>query len=146
MRKFKVQFTYLFALLATLFIAQSATAQSEAHYYQVTTWKIQVPEGGSHQEFGALLGEWHQKVDSKNPKILSSKVLRHVSGSDMRDVVVITEYATWNDIDEAGQLTDKLVEEGWPDEAKRKQFFDTFGKYAITHSDEILMGMPQLTK
>ncbi len=146
MKNIKIQFTYMIALLAILLSTQSVAAQEEAHYFEVTTWKLQIPEDGSRAELNTVMKEWYQKVVLKNPKVLSRKVLVHISGADMRDWVIITEYANWNDINEAGNLNGKLVAEGWPDEAKRKQFFDTFNKYAITHSDEILQEVPELTK
>ncbi|HFA50058.1 MAG TPA: hypothetical protein ENJ95_13700 [Bacteroidetes bacterium] len=146
MKNIKNQFTCIIAVLAFFLAAQSATAQDEGHYFMVTTWKLHIPENGSGKELNSILEEWHKKVVLKNPKTISEKTLVHVSGSDQRDWVVITEYANWNDINEATKIDNKLVEEGWPDKAERKKFFEAFGKYSITHSDEILQEMPKLSK
>jgi len=133
-------------LLTFLFVSEISFAQSEGHYYTVTTWKIEIPENGSNAEFMKLMEEWYAKVTSRNDKIISERVLRHQSGSDMRDWVFITEYASWNDIDAANDMQNKLIDEGWPDKENRKKFFDSFWKYVETHSDEIYKERPTLRK
>jgi len=139
--------TLVLTLISFFFIFNSlANAQDEGHYYTLTTWKISIPEDGSNAEFNELMQEWYDKVVSKNDKIISERVLRHQSGSDMRDWVFISEYASWNDIEAANDVQSKLVDEGWPNKDDRKKFFDTFWKYVITHSDEILQEQPTLRK
>jgi methionine salvage enolase-phosphatase E1 len=135
-----------FVMFALILLSGSSFAQEEGHYYTVTTWKFMVPADGSNAELNELMKEWFDKVVSKNDKILSEKVLVHRSGSDMRDWVFISEYATWNDMDAANEVQNKLVDEGWPNEDDRTKFFDTFWKYVITHSDEILQEKPELAK
>jgi hypothetical protein len=120
--------------------------EEEGHYYTVTTWKFKVPADGSNAELDSLLKVWQEEVVLKNDKILSEKVLRHLWGSDMRDWVFITEYANWNDIKEAGEMQGKLVEAAWPDKEDRKEFFKSFNKYGVTHSDELYMDLPALAK
>jgi len=136
---------FVIAIVAMLF-SSIALAQDEGHFYSVTTWKISVPADGSNSELNELFKEWYEKITSKNDKVLSQKVLRHVTGSDMRDWVVISEYASWNDMDAAGDMQSKLVEEAWPNEDDRSAWFAKFGKYTVTHSDEILQEKPELTK
>ena len=64
----------------------------------------------------------------------------------MRDWVIITEYASWNDIGDAADLANKLIDEGWPNKDAREKYFKTFMKYIVTHSDEILQEQPKFTK
>ncbi|CAZ97800.1 hypothetical protein [Zobellia galactanivorans] len=127
-------------LLLLVFMPTSGTAQ-DGHYYMATTWKLQVPEDGSNKQLKELLKEFSEKTVFKNEKIISEKVMYHISGADLRDVVVITEYANWNDIEAA-----KLMETGWPNEEERATFMKTFGKYVVTHSDEIFKEIPELAK
>jgi hypothetical protein len=136
---------FVFALVAML-LSGTALAQNEGHFYSVTTWKMQVPADGSAAELNELFKEWYEKITTKNDKVLSQKVLRHVTGADMRDWVVISEYASWNDMDAANDMQSKLVEEAWPNEDDRRAWFAKFGKYTVTHSDEILQERPGLTK
>jgi len=139
--------TSVLTLLSIFLILSSfSVAQEEGNYYTVTTWKFEVPEDGSNTELNSLLQEWYDKVVSKNNKIISERVLGHQSGSDMRDWVFISEYASWNDIEAANEVQSKLIEEGWPDKEERGKYFDTFWKYAVTHSDEIFQEVPTLRK
>lgn len=128
------------------FFSSNTFAQNDGHYYTVTTWKIEIPEDGSNAEFMKLMEEWNAKVVSKNDKVISEKVFRHQSGSDMRDWVVVTEYASWNDIDAANNTQNELVNEGWPNADERSAFFKKFWKYVETHSDEIYQELPTLRK
>ena len=141
------QLTIIFVVaFAVFFLSDSSYSQDEGHYYTITTWKLKVPADGSGAEMNELFKEWYDNVTSKNDKVLSQKVLRHSSGSDLRDWVVITEYASWNDIDAAGDEQSRLVQEAWPNEDDRSAWFAKFGKYVVTHSDEILQERPELTK
>lgn len=132
--------------LTIMFSGNLFSQDNQGHYYTVTTWKIKSPDDGSRKEFMDMMKEWHQKVTLKNSKIISERSMAHASGSDMRDFVIITEYASWNDIEAANEEQNKLVEKGWPDKEKRKAFFKRFWQYAETHSDEICQGVPALRK
>ena len=118
----------------------------EGHYYEVTTWKLQVPENGTRAEMNNLMKEFSEKVVFKNDKIISQKVMHHISGADLRDVVIISQYASWNDIDAAGNMQNQLINEAWPTEEGRDNFFKAWGKYVITHADEIYQETPELAK
>ena len=133
-------------IILVLFLIFGGDTVAQNHHYTVTTWKVYVPEGGSMTEFNSLLQEYYDKVVSKNEFIISEKVMRHLSGSDMHDWVFITEYASWNDIDAASERQDELFEEGWPDEKSRQEFNKKFFSYAKTHSDEILVEQAKLRK
>ena len=72
--------------------------------------------------------------------------MRHASGSDSRDLVIITEYASWNDIDAAATRQGELMDTAWGDEAASKEFFKKFNKYFLMHTDEIYIGMAGMDK
>ena len=143
MKTFRLHLCIFVCLL--VFGIQTTTAQ-DGPVYTVTTWKIDIPENGSNAEFNTLFKEFKQKVTRPNSKIISERVMRHLSGSDSRDLVIITEYANWNDIDAAATEQGKLIEKAWPDENSRKQFFDKFGKYFTMHTDEIYSALPDMDK
>ncbi|RFN60087.1 hypothetical protein [Marixanthomonas ophiurae] len=132
-------------LFIACFAWQTNYAQ-ESPVYTVTTWKVTIPENGSNAELNTLLKEFQQKVVIPNNKVVSERVLRHLSGTDSRDLTFITEYANWNDIDEAATIQGELMEKAWPDEASQKEFFKKFNKYFLMHSDEIYTGMPEMNK
>lgn len=130
------------------FINNSAFAQMQeapSHIFVVTTWKIVMPEGGSAAERDSLLKELFNAQKS-NPKVLSTLQLQHHWGNDSRDWVVITEYATMADIDEANKIDQELTKKKWPDDKKRAAFWQAVGKYFDYHSDEIYMEKPEFRK
>ncbi|SDL90076.1 hypothetical protein [Kriegella aquimaris] len=132
--------------IMTLFFTTAAFGQDDGHYYTVTTWKLQVPQDGTRAELNGLMKEFSEKVVLKNEKIISEKVMHHISGADLRDLVIITEYANWNDIDAASTRQTELVETAWSNEDERNAFFKNWNKYVITHSDEIYQEIPELAK
>jgi len=140
---------YCLALALTacvLLFSNSAIAQEEeGHIYVVTTWKSAMPEGGSAEERDALVMEINEARKS-NEKVLSVKNLRHRYGSDRRDWVVIIEYATWADIEEAANINQELDRKKWPDDKKRAEFFRKLTSYFPDHSDEIYTGLPKFDK
>ncbi len=143
MKTFKNKFSTF--LLCFLFASGIAMAQ-DGPYFTVTTWKITIPENGSNAEFNTLLKEFQQKISIPNKKIISERLMRHASGSDSRDLVIITEYASWNDIDAAATRQGELMDTAWGDEAASKEFFKKFNKYFLMHTDEIYIGMAGMDK
>lgn len=86
--------------------------------------------------------EYFDKVTSKNDLIIGSGYYLHYFTPDNSEAVLISVYRTWEDIDKANAITTKLIEEGWPDEAGRKAFFDKQNSYySPKHSDEIYQTM-----
>ena len=138
--------TFALVLTFAVMLLSSNIFAQDGNYFVMTTWKFMVPEDGSNSELNDLMKEWHEKVVMKNDKIVSEKAFVHRSGADMRDWVFLSEYASWSDIEAANDTQNKLVAEGWPNEEDRDKFFDTFWKYVITHSDEILMEKSELAK
>lgn len=146
MKKFYLLSLALIAMALSSSLSGYAQDKPQKHFYTVTTWKFTIPEDGSNAELDSLMKVWHDMVVVKNEKVVSEKVLRHYWGHDMRDWVFVTEYASWADIEAAGDMQGKLVEAAWPDKADRKKFFKAFNKYAVTHSDEIYQDQPDLAK
>ncbi|MBU2904842.1 MULTISPECIES: hypothetical protein [Arenibacter] len=132
-------------MIVALFIPTLGSAQ-EGNYFTVTTWKLSIPENGTRAELNGLLKEFTEKISFKNDKIISERVLHHISGADLRDLVIISEHASWNDIDAASNMQNELINKAWPKEEDRNAFFKSWNKYVITHSDEIYQENPELTK
>ncbi len=86
--------------------------------------------------------EYFEKVTSKNELILNSGVYTHYFTPDNSEVILVNVYRTWEDIEKANEKNQELVEKAWPDEAKRKEFFDKQSKYySAQHRDEIYQSM-----
>lgn len=144
MKNIKLQSIYIIIFLLIGLITQSATAQKDSQYFLLTTWELQFPEDGDHEELYYLLAEWHEKIVLRNPKIVSEKTLMLNSENETSSWVIITEYTSKDDINSVAEMEEKLIAEGWPVEAERKVFFQLFNKYAITHSEGTLLGIPSI--
>lgn len=141
---------YFFVGICCFFLLfnKTAYAQEEGHIYAVVTWKAVMPDGGTEAERDSLMSEWVESTLKNNDKILSSKTLRHLSGSNSNDWVVITEYESWADIEAARKMNQELNKKKWPDDKKRAEFFRKLGKYfsGYSHSDEIYSELPKFKK
>jgi len=137
--------TTLVLAFLLLLIPTTAMAQDDT-VFSVITWKVTMPEDGTQAELNTLLEEFHQKVIVPNEKVISERAMRHRSGGDSRDLVFITEYASWNDIEAAAKRQTELMNTAWKTEDAQKAFFDKFNKYFLMHSDEIYSGIKNLDK
>jgi len=87
--------------------------------------------------------EYFDKVTMKNDLILGYGVYMHYFTPDDSEIKLVTVYKNWEDINNASEVTNKLVEEGWPDEEARKAFFEKQNSYYSSHhSDEIYATTP----
>ena len=148
MRKAAVVFALVFGfsvLMSTGPVAAQEEAE-EGHLFLVMTYKGVMPEDGSEEEWEALLKEYLEAVTKKNEKIISEISLVHYFGSDNRDWVVVTEYATWADMGEAAKIDVELAKKHWPDKKERDEYFKKLGRYFPEHSDEIYTELPEFRK
>ena len=133
-------------MLSFFMINGNSNAQNANHVYTIQKWRVVIPANGSSAELDKLLQEWHDKIVMKNDKVISEIVMRHNTGSDSRDLLFVTEYANWNDIDAADKIQWNLVDQAWPNKDDRKEYFDTWNKYGRFHSDEIMTEKSKLRK
>jgi hypothetical protein len=131
-------FSLAIFIIAIISINQNIFAQEDEHIVAVTTWYVNNPEDGSASEYDSLATIMFDKVVSKNSKIINRSLVRHMYGSDSRQRVVITEYASMEDMELAGEEGGKLFREAFPNEEDRKAFWKAYSKYWNGHhSDEI---------
>lgn len=89
--------------------------------------------------------EYYDKVISKNDLIIGSEVLTHYYTANSAEVLHVSVYKTWEDIEKSNAVSDELIKKAWPDEKARKAFFDKQRSYYITkHSDEIYTSQPMV--
>ena len=133
----RIIFSIIF-LTAIVLLNQNLYAQDNENIVVVTTWYVENPEGGSSAEYDSLATIMNDKVVSKNKYVINRTLVRHFWGSDSRQRVIITEYASMEDIEKAVEEGSKLFREAFPNEEDRKAFNKAFGKYWNGyHSDEI---------
>ncbi|MDP3354026.1 MAG: hypothetical protein Q8S44_09825 [Flavobacteriaceae bacterium] len=86
--------------------------------------------------------EFFDKVTSQNELVVASHVITHLYTADNSEVEFVYVYNSWGDIEKASEVNNKLIEKNFPDEAKRKAFFDKQSSYYTKkHSDEIYQSM-----
>lgn len=82
--------------------------------------------------------EYFDKVTSKNDLIMASEVLNHYYTANSSEILLVSVFKSWDDIEKANDMTNELIKKGWPDEKARKTFFDKYDSYyGPMHSDEI---------
>lgn len=139
----------LYALFIAFVMPLNLTAQEaekeefKSMYLTVTTTYWNDDPNVSFKDWLATEKEYHEKVTMKNDLIAGSGFYTHYMSENNMELIMVTAYKTWEDIEKSGEVDSKLIEEGWPDEEKRKEFFDKKANYySADHSDEIYATMP----
>lgn len=130
-------------VLAFLFIANSFGQEASKEEFKsvfitVTTghWSDNPDVDGS--DWLKTEKEYFDKVTMKNDLIIGSGYYTHYFTPDNSEILFVSVFANWEDIEKANDVTAKLVEEGWPNEEERKTFFEKQSSYySPNHSDEI---------
>lgn len=108
----------------------------------LTTSQFKVPFG----EDRAAVMWWVDSVTvptaNMNPAVLWSRVATHIWGSDSRDVVFMTEYSSWADINAPCEVCNEWFDERQPEEGTpEREEWDAnlamFLKYNSGHKDQI---------
>ncbi|WP_373055811.1 hypothetical protein [Zunongwangia sp. H14] len=87
--------------------------------------------------------EYFDKVTSKNDLIMNSGYYTHYFTPDNSELLFVNVYKSWEDIEKAQEMEQKLSEEAWPDKEKRQAFFEKQRSYySREHSDEIYTSLP----
>ncbi|MCD0470917.1 hypothetical protein [Flavobacterium sp. JAS] len=116
--------------------AQEKQEKENPVFITVTTLHRNLNSDGKDWKVGEQ--EYFDKVTSKNDLIIGSEILTHYYTDDNTEIVLVSVYKTWEDIEKAGEVSDELIKKAWPDEKARKTFFDKYDSYySPVHSDEI---------
>jgi hypothetical protein len=126
-------------MLLTLFFSSTLNAQDESpHVYTVTTTQFIFSDGGSMAEWDSLNTLRMENVVNKNEFIISQRALRHMWGDNSLDLVYITEYKTFGDIEKGQARNTELIREAWATSEERQAFNNAISNYfGDRHSDEI---------
>ncbi|MFT5249640.1 MAG: hypothetical protein ACI93P_001367 [bacterium] len=135
-------------ILVALFLFNAPViSQEEAPkgpmYVVVTTlhWNMD-KEDFNMKDWIALEKEYLEKVTMKNELLMGASYYMHRYTADNRELLSVRAFASWEDIDKAGERDFELIKEAWPDEKERNAFLDSQADYyAPFHSDEIYATM-----
>lgn len=140
------KFLVLGMLILTLLLSTNVNAQEEPKpvYITVTTMHRNF-DNVDRTEWKKTEQEYYDKVISKNDLIIGSEILTHYYTANSSEVLHVSVYRTWGDIEKANEITNELIKKAWPDETARKAFFDKQKSYYTTlHSDEIYTSLPTI--
>lgn len=136
----KTKQTLLGVFFAILLMGNPSIAQDKKPaFVTVTTlhWNMDMKDY-NEKDWLAIEKEYLDKVVRKNELIMRQRVLTHYFTADNSELLLVTAYANWEDIEKAGERTDALVKQAWPDEKARNAYFDKKeAYYQLKHSDEI---------
>ena len=95
---------------------------------------------------GSGFKEYFENVTSKNKYVKGYYTHGHRYGANSRDAHEVFVFENFSDIEKAFDEDDRLVKEHWPDEEKRKEFFEGYSKIFAGHGDAIYQNVPELVK
>lgn len=131
-------------LTCALFFNMSMNAQEEEEpayepvILSVTTLHRTSDKDVDSSDWFETEKEYFDKVTMKNDLIISSGVYFHYFTPDASEIIVVSVYKNWNDIEAAVEMSGKLEKEAWPEEDERKAFLKKQRSYySPLHSDEI---------
>jgi hypothetical protein len=136
------------AFLFVMAAGQECIAQATTnHVYHVNTqYMVAGLDSVQRAERNAVLMEYFEKVEMKNPLILHSWTMGHFFTDDSRELVTVYEFADFVDIEKAYDKSDELARLAWPDAAKRAEFMKKMNSYFTHHKDGIFSDLPKLKK
>ena len=143
-----ISFLLVFSFSMNVFSQEANESQEEKFkpvYITMTTFHWNDDPETDFSDWLETEKEYLEKVVNKNDLIMSSGVYTHYFTPDNSEIVLVNVYENWADIEEANEVNQKLIEEGWPDEEERKAFFDKQQSYyKADHKDEIYLSMPYM--
>lgn len=140
-----IQQTFLAIFFGILLVSNISIAQEDKQYLiSSTTLHLNINnENFSIEEWKTVEKEYLEKVVKKNPFIVGQEFLTHYLTADNTEVIVVTTYESWSDIEKANAIEKDLIKAAWPDETVRTAFFEKRDNYyAHNHSVEIHSAFP----
>lgn len=135
-------FVFLFLFTTKAIGQQTQNTEFKPVFLTVTTLHRSSDPNVDFTDWKKTEQEYYDKVTAKNDLIIGSGYYFHYFTPDNSEILAVSVYNSWEDIEKVNELTSKLIEAGWPDEAARKAFFDKQSSYySPVHSDEIYASM-----
>ena len=141
----KSNFLVLGMLIFTFLLGVNVHAQEDPKPVYITVTTMYRNLDTDRTDWQKTEQEYFDKVTSKNDLIIGSEILTHYYTANSAEVLFVSVYKTWEDIEKSEDISNDLIKKAWPDEKARKAFFDKQRSYYITkHSDEIYTSQPMV--
>jgi len=143
---FRISLSVLLFSVLVLFTSVSfAQNNDDANVIHIQTNKmLMLPTGDEGKAFNDMLRR-QSDVINKDERVLSAKILRHNWGADSRDLVIVTEFKSLDNLFSFYDDLNSLLEKAYP-----KEQLDAdnaiWNKYVGQHSDEIYREVPGTRK
>ena len=125
-------------LIFTFLLSIGVCAQDDFKPVFITVTTLHRNLNSDGKDWKKTEQEYYDKVTSKNDLIIGSEILHHYFTDDSSEILMVSVYRTWEDIEKSNDVSNDLIKKAWPDEKARKAFFDKQGSYyGPMHSDEI---------
>jgi len=125
-------------LILTSLLSMSIFAQEDPKPVFITVTTLHRNLNTDGKDWKQTEQEYFDKVTSKNDLIIGSEVLHHYYTENSSEILLVSVFKTWGDIEKSNEITNELIKKGWPDEKARTAFFEKYnGYYGPMHSDEI---------
>jgi hypothetical protein len=128
----------LVMLILTLLLSINTQAQEDPKPVFITVTTLHRNLDSDGKDWRKTEQEYFDKVTSKNDLILGSEILHHYYTANSSEILHVSAFKTWEDIEKANAVTQDLIKKAWPDEKARTAFFEKYNSYYThMHSDEI---------
>lgn len=141
----KNNFLVLGMLIFTFLLGMNANAQEDPKPVYITVTTMYRNLAADRTDWLKTEQEYYDKVTSKNDLIIGTEILTHYYTANSAEVLFVSVFKTWEDIEKSNDVSNELIKKAWPDEKERKAFFDKQRSYYMTkHSDEIYTSQPMV--
>lgn len=129
-------------IILTLLMSFKTKAQEIPQTVYITLTTMHRNTDADKKEWAKIEQEYFDKVISKNDLIIGSDVLTHFFTENSSEIIHVSAYKTWEDIEKSDKISEDLIKQAWPDEKDRKAFFEKYKSfYTPMHSDEIYISV-----
>jgi hypothetical protein len=141
----KIKFTVLlFTLTALSFITPTTRSQDKqsSHIFEMNFLSFNYDQ---MEEFMQLYETVGKPLDMQNEYIISTKILRHVSGPSW-NLCFVTEYKDLEAFAMAQNRGDELFEKMYTDKSKKDELMKKYSGFLRGHTDALVRDSPNLEK
>jgi hypothetical protein len=132
---FKTLFTTLFLFIFFVGFGQDFSKDS----FYVTILKLKGVADEEKIDWRSVEQEFFDKVISKNDFIKGHEILVDMDDNRLSEVLIISIYDNWTDIELARKRTIELIEQAWPDPKERAAYFEKQNRsFSLFYSNQIM--------